>query len=601
MTRFGEDFYQNAVRSTQTGERRSSAHIDLVYGAAKADEVFFSWRDERLYELTVVWLHPLNRWANASYNPHGSGEFLREATPRCLECHNTYMEHVAGTRNEYHRKKLLLGVTCEKCHGPGREHVNYHQANPGAEKPSGIVQPGLLSRERLIEVCTQCHGNAIKHRGPAFRYRPGEPLENSYRIITTKYPENDHVANQVQYLRQSKCFQKNDGLTCVTCHDPHRPHLPGDANAARLACLQCHKPDACRERVRLPIPVRDDCVGCHMPARVWMNVHFHTSDDSYVPPIRRYQHRIAVFPEARDEVVLAWLRTRTDEDSKQEAERLSGSLVGHWLNEADSCRREHRYLAQIGMLREAVRIDSKSSIRERLRKAVALQDDIDKELVRGLHEIEAGQTKEAVTSLRKVLSVKPDLAVAHGKLGTALATLGQKELAVKHLRAVAVNDPDDAYGYSMLGWLAFLDGRLDEAVAEYRRAADLEPFDSKIHYHRGLALLKLGRLADAEQNFRKVLVIDPKHAGGYQALSAALRQQGRLAEALRFARKATRLTNFANVDVLLTLADVSAEAGRYADAEDAAVKALTAARDTSPEILPQIRARLDEIRGRAKR
>jgi tetratricopeptide (TPR) repeat protein len=601
MTQSGGDYFQNAVRTTPAGEKRSSARIDFVYGAAKADEVFFSWRGERLYELTAVWLHPLNRWANASYNPHGTGEFLREATPRCLECHNTYMEHVPGTRNEYKRNNLVLGVTCEKCHGPGREHVAFHVANPNAETGKAVVHPGRLSRERLLDVCTQCHGNAVRHRGPAFAYRPGEPLENFYRTLITKHPEDDHVANQIQYLRQSKCFQRSDALTCVTCHDPHRPHAADDPNAARNACLNCHQPAACGEHNRLPAAVRANCVGCHMPQRVWINVHFHTSDDRYVPPIRRYQHRIAVYPEARDEVLLAWRRTRDDAASRKEAERLTRSLVAHWLAEAEKCRREHRYLAGIGFVREALRLDDSPAVRDRLRQAVAVQTKLDGDLTEALYQIEQRRFPQAIATLQGILSVKPDWAVAQGKLGTAYAAVGENQLAVKHLRAVAECDPDEPYGHVMLGWLAYLKGRPEEAIEHYRRADEAEPCNAKTHYHRGLAWLKLGRYADAERDFRRVLVIDPKHAGGCQGLGEALRKEGRLAEAVRYARRAARLTEYQDSEVLLNLAEVCVEAGRLAEAEDAAGKAIRAVRANNPEVVPQIRARWEEIRGRGMR
>jgi hypothetical protein len=67
MTREGGEFFQTAVQQTAAGERRTKSRIDLVYGANKADEVFFTWRGDRLYELMTVWLHPSNEWANTTY------------------------------------------------------------------------------------------------------------------------------------------------------------------------------------------------------------------------------------------------------------------------------------------------------------------------------------------------------------------------------------------------------------------------------------------------------------------------------------------------------------------------------------------------------
>jgi hypothetical protein len=68
---------------------------------------------------------------------------------------------------------------------------------------------------------------------------------------------------------------------------------------------------------------------------------------------------------------------------------------------------------------------------------------------------------------------------------------------------------------------------------------------------------------------------------------------------VRFARRAARLTHFQNADVLLTLAECYADAGRPAEADETATRALDAAQATNPEAVGQIRWRVEEIRARA--
>src|SRR5262249_7740688 len=205
---------------------------------------------------------------------------------------------------------------------------------------------------------------------------------------------------------------------------------------------KCHQPDTCGERPRLPAAVRDDCVGCHMPPRVWMNVHFHTEDDQYFPPIRRCQHRIAVDPVARQEVLLAWHRAQPGEDSRREAARLTGELVAHWLAEADRCRRDYRFLAAIGCAREALQLEPTKATRARLQEVVAVALKLDAELSEGLRRMEERRYPEAIATFQRILDVKPNWAVAHGKLGAVYAAVGQSGPAVEHLRAVARYDPD---------------------------------------------------------------------------------------------------------------------------------------------------------------
>ena len=50
-----------------------------------------------------------------------------------------------------------------------------------------------------------------------------------------------------------------------------------------------------------------------------------------------------------------------------------------------------------------------------------------------LHQIDERRYAEASETLTRMLAVKPDLATAHGKLGTLYAIAGQSELAAKHL------------------------------------------------------------------------------------------------------------------------------------------------------------------------
>jgi tetratricopeptide (TPR) repeat protein len=601
MTRAGGDFVQTAIRATPAGEQRMSTPIALVYGSAgTADEIYFTWHGDKLYELPMAWLHPLNRWGEQPFNPYDRGDFTRTTTPRCLECHNTWFEHVAGTENQYQRHNFILGVTCEKCHGPGREHVAFHQSHPEARSGHAVVHPGRLTRDRQMDLCAQCHSNALWHRGPAFSYRPGEPLESYYKTATIQYQENDHVADQVKYLRQSKCFQKSDTLTCITCHNPHRPEGPANTSSVQRSCLKCHRPADCAEQDRLPAAVRGDCVGCHMPRFTRIQVFFHTEDEQYFPPVRPRQHRIGVYPTARQEVLLGWYREQSDDHSRQEAARLRRALVDHWLAEAENYRRAYRFMAAIAAVREALRFDPTPAVRDHLREVVAIQAKLDADWFLALHQMDEHRYPEAIETLNKLLDVKPDHAKAHGKLGTLYAMAGQNELAVKHLQAVAQYDPDDSYGYSMLGWLAYLQDKAEDAVEAYRRADEMNPFNAKTNYHMGLALAKLGRSPEAIACFRRVVTIDPNHAGGWQCLSHELRQQGQLAKALPFALRAARLTRFQNPDILVTLAETYADAERFADAENTATQALDAAQASDPRMVPQIRRRLDAIRARAK-
>jgi tetratricopeptide (TPR) repeat protein len=578
MRRAGDEFLIDASHNDQ----RVSYRVGLVYGSGgKRDEMYFAWQDDKLYHLPVAWLQPFDCWGNAVNSIHG-----RETPPSCLECHNTWVAHVPGTANQYRRDDAILGITCERCHGLGREHVEHHRAHPKDEAPHAILHPGKLSRERLMDVCGQCHGNT-RALGRPFSYRPGEPLGDFYHSIQTKHPEDD-TTNQIRYLGQSKCFKKSE-MTCITCHDPHRP------KSAQAGCMKCHSAASCPDQPRLPEAVRGDCVGCHMPPRVWMHVHFYTtSNDQYLPIGPRADHRIGKYPEARKAVLLAWLRTQKDDRSRTEAGRLAEQLSEHWLAEAQRRREAHRLTGAIGAFREALKVAPNKATRERMQEVIDRQTELD-ELVQEVGRHDRRSPEETAALLKKILKIKPDHAFAHGQLGMIYGMTGRHEEAIAHLKAVAECDPNDSFGVTLLGWMALQGGRPQEAAALCAQAEKIDAGHAMNHSVWGTALAKQRRWAEAEQQFRKTLASNPMHTGGNQGMSEALRQQGQPEEAVRFARRAVRWSDPQNAEARLTLADAYAAAGRPADARKAMEQALAAAESTNPQLAATIRARLRDL------
>jgi tetratricopeptide (TPR) repeat protein len=514
MTRTGNDFVATAIQARPRGEDRVSYKIDMVYGSGgTSDEMYFTWRDDQLFNLPIAWLYPFNIWGHAVSN-----DLLRPAASNCLECHNTWAAHIPGTANRYRRDDMILRVTCERCHGPAQEHVAYHREHQH-DAARAILHPGTLERERLLEVCTQCHAN-LKQRGPAFAYRPGKPLASFYRMVETKQPEDDQVANQVQYLRQSKCFQKSE-MTCITCHNPHRLQEPA---GIQQACLNCHKPESCLEAPRLPETVRGSCVACHMPPRIWMNVRYDTTDDHYVPVLTRHDHRVAVHPEAKGEVLLAWRKTQNDAASRAEVSRLSSELTRHWLKEADQRQQNYRLLETIGAIREAIKVDRSTLNQERLQKAISRLAEFDRLLMLG-NTIDKSRPNETIEVVSKILAIKPDYAPSRGDLGVSYLHLNNAQEAANQWRIAARYDPEDTFSRTHLAALAFSEGRWAEAAAIFEQADEIDPYNAEIHQGWGMALMKLDRWTDAEAHFRKALTIDPKRAGSEDSLLDAIHHQ----------------------------------------------------------------------------
>jgi tetratricopeptide (TPR) repeat protein len=582
MSRSGDDFVATAVQGGPGGEQRTSYQIALVYGSAnKRDERYFAWQGDTLIHLPLAWLYPQDCWGADTDNLR-----VISTPPSCLDCHNTWVAHIPETTYQYRRTDMLLGVTCERCHGPGRDHVAYHREHP-KDRAHGILHPGTLSRDRLMDVCAQCHGNS-KLRGRAFAYRPGQPLSTRYRVDRAAYREDESTTNQVQFLSESKCFQQSSRMTCISCHNPHLPTPP------QFGCVTCHKPADCKDRPHQPEAVRADCTGCHMPQTVWMNSHYYTTPTAqYVPVAPRSEHRIAVYPHAKKAVMLAWLRKQSDAASRAEADRLAGELTQHWLAEADKFTAAGRLKSALGAYYEALRVADDPAVQKRMQPVIARQTELDDALATWANANHSPE--EAVRLLTRILDLKPDDARAHGELGTLYATAGDSAKAVPHLQAVAKYDPCENSGLTRLAWLEDMAGRPAEALPLCAEADKIDPGDPSNHFVWGMALVKLERWAEAEGHFRKVLEYRPTHPGANRGLSEVLRHQGRAAEAVRFARRALRCGEPNDAEALLTLGEAYAAADRPAEARKTLEHALAAVGPSNAALAQTIRRRLNQL------
>ncbi len=296
MTSSKDGYFESAVEELAPG--KTIAHterIDLVVGSGRKGQTYLFWKGDTLFELPVSYWTELDSWINSPGYPDGSPHFDKPVVPRCLECHGSRFDWQAPPANRFNKASLVLGIACEKCHGPGGEHAALYSSKnpPAAGESKAILNPASFSRDRQIDLCTLCHAGVAEALAPPLSFVPGQAIDDYLYIPNSdKDVPVDVHGNQVQLLKKSRCF-KSSQMTCATCHDVHERQR--DAAAFSVHCLSCHKAESCGRYPKLGAAIASNCVDCHMPLQESELLVSDTSGRKLKPRVRN--HQIAINPD----------------------------------------------------------------------------------------------------------------------------------------------------------------------------------------------------------------------------------------------------------------------------------------------------------------
>ena len=291
-----DGYYQTAVTGFDSQLLTHSERMDLVTGSGVRGATYLYWEGDQLFELPVSYWTDGHRWINSPGYTNGTVDFSRPVNPGCLECHASYIQPLSTdpTTNHYDRTSLVTGITCERCHGPGAEHIARQRDGTAGTAGQAILNPARFSRDRQVDLCALCH-NGIRREttAPAFSYVPGQPLSNYFKPLPVSTAEHPDVhGNQVGLLERSRCYLSSPQMSCSTCHDVHALERPAAAYSER--CLNCHKWQSCGVSKRLGHAITNNCIDCHMPVEQ-TNVIVSETGDRIVQASMR-NHWIKVYP-----------------------------------------------------------------------------------------------------------------------------------------------------------------------------------------------------------------------------------------------------------------------------------------------------------------
>jgi len=251
---------RHSLYSVTDGTETLSSPLMWAFGTPRVGQSYlFKREDGHFYEARVTYFESLKNLGFTPTRALDSPKDVEEAMDRpvgstevshCFGCHTT----ASTIGDKFDEENLILGVTCEACHGPGAKHVaamkTLMKGNLNASQQSDIFNSAHLTPIDSVEFCGACHGTwwDVKNSGAK-----GVATARSapYRLVT------------------SKCWGKGDArLTCIACHDPHE-QLQTNSAAYDHACLKCHAaapgamPTAAHPGKACPVATKN-CTSCHM-------------------------------------------------------------------------------------------------------------------------------------------------------------------------------------------------------------------------------------------------------------------------------------------------------------------------------------------------
>ncbi|MGH9445002.1 MAG: tetratricopeptide repeat protein [Terriglobia bacterium] len=184
------------------------------------------------------------------------------AVRKCFACHATG----AVRGNQLELDKMIPGVSCEACHGPGSRHIAAVQS--GNLSSLQIFNPGRLSTGEITAFCGSCHRTAAQER-----------------LLQVRGVQN--VRFQGYRLERSRCYNPSDSrISCIACHNPHRAVVTSAAYYD-AKCLACHARTGAATMGHAPAcPVATrNCVVCHMP-KVEVPGVYHKFTDHFIRVVK---------------------------------------------------------------------------------------------------------------------------------------------------------------------------------------------------------------------------------------------------------------------------------------------------------------------------
>ena len=558
MIEEGGEFFQVEFRLNEDNNRvhELRREADWIVGSGRHARTYLTLSNGFLYEMPVTWYSEKGKWDLSPGYQTRNQRFSRPIIPECMNCHNSYPEHVEYSENKY--KNIPGGIGCERCHGPGELHSKSRYGWKLIAPPSGridltIVNPARLPRREQMDVCLQCHLVGVK---TIFRegeksdgFRPGMKLSDwkSVYISDDLSPDNFDIASHGERTSLSACYIESGGaLTCIVCHDPHLPLKMLGREHYTEKCIGCHAAESLSaDKKGTDHEAGADCVSCHMKQGATADVLHVNFTDHWIRKFMKFDN----VEQRSDEIIT--LKSFMEENDPAAGIRLGMAYVRYF--EEKHSETEYLFRAQ-KLLTEGLipnqnhtggwynlgkvylSLNKPGEALSSLRKAVELNPDhMQAHFAKGIAYEKVGEYENARRSYLNCLRLFPEDTQVLTNLGNLEHGFSNYEKAIEYYYKAVESDPSYSGSYANLGRLYFVD--LKDAVNGRKfieKALHYDPdFPTALH-HLGSIELAEGNVEESIRIFERAIEIDPRYVPAHGNLAGIYTDRGDFNNARRY-------------------------------------------------------------------
>lgn len=479
----------------------------------------------------------------------------------CASCHNTRVrKNYDPETDSYSTRMAELGVGCESCHGPMKDHVRWQQEEGGGSKSDPFLASGS-GKGPVLDTCGACHARRSELTED---HDPARPFLDQYLLVITDetevyYPDGQVQEENYEYASFLSSRMYLAGVRCGDCHDPHSGRTRASDNQL---CMRCHNGQYAGSPIIEPVShgrhppeiPGGRCVDCHMPETVYMQRHPRRDHGFTIPdPLLTIEYGI---PNAcnrchadRDaawalQKVEAWYGARMQRPSRARARLVARARRGDpdVVPELQTMARQEELPLWRGTATSLLKNWlSRPEVRRSLLDSLGDPSPLVRAMAaRALEPLAQQGDHEVRRSLRRLLE-DPLRAVRVEAAWGLRSEVDPASRPGSELWGALILNLDHPSGALRMSAYQLSRGDLPAALRYARRAVELDPRSPPLRHELAVVLSLAGQRQESLEELRKACRLAPEEAFYRFKLALAWNELGELDQAVKALQEAVRL------------------------------------------------------------